>query len=107
MSTGAVSVGGAVVATAVGAVVSGGTLVGTGTVVVVLVVVLVVVVSLSSGGSPSASIGVTPSSAGRLHAPSKIAKANSPPMPRRVRRSIMRPPLAGGRRIGRRPLDGP
>jgi hypothetical protein len=55
----------------VGAVVSGGTLVAGGSVVVVGGAVVVVVVVLAiSGGSPSLAIGVTPWSAGMLHAPS-------------------------------------
>ena len=56
-----------------GAVVSGGTLVAGGVVVVVVVggaVVVVVVVLAISGGRPSLAIGVTPWSAGMLHAPS-------------------------------------
>src|ERR671911_371220 len=99
MFTGAVDAGGLVDGGGnVGAVVSGGTLVGGGRVVVVLVVVEVVVVLAISAGSPSASIGVTPSSAGRLHAPRTIAMTHSALPRERPGRRIMRAPSASGRR---------
>src|SRR5918994_2232256 len=108
MSTGAVDAGGLVDGGGkVGAVVSGGTLVGGGMVVVVLVVVDVVVVFAISGGSPSASIGVTPSSVGRLHAPRTIAVNHSTVARRRFGRRIMRPPSASGRRSARRHQGDP
>src|SRR5215211_797602 len=108
MSTGVVN-GGAVVGagTVVGAVVSKGMLVGGGAVVLVLVVVLVVVVLAISGGSPSASIGVAPSSAPRLHPAIAIESPQSAAVARRVAREFMPPPSEGARRIGRHHLDGP
>src|SRR5262245_60672796 len=102
MSTGDVDTGGTVLgATVVGAEVSGGTLVGGGEVVVVLVVVVVVVVLAISGGSPSGAIGVTPSLAGRLHAPSTADMAQAARTCWRLR-LLMLPPLANGRRSARR-----
>src|SRR4051794_37324938 len=107
MSTGAVDAGGLVGgAGVVGAVVSGGTLVGGGGVVVDVVVVLVVVVPIS-GGSPSASIGVASSLVGRLHAPRAVDTARARNRRRLIGRRIMRPPLATGRRSGRRLPAGP
>src|SRR5262245_18458386 len=107
MLTGVVNTGSVVVVVEVVGGGSDATLVS-GTVAGGAVVVALVVVALTiSGGSSSASIGVTPSSAGRLQAPASNAKPHTTVKRRRVLRSLMRPPLAGGRRTVRRHPVGP